>query len=193
MLVDPHSDCQELPSINGSVGGMAIPTEGVRSTLLYPQVGINSGLDGRGRRVHHVSEQGRAGMEEDDTDWMGTEGAVSIGLLNREYAGGCSIRSGQHEHCAGVVCTPVQITGCVENGCMEDDKSLKYATKPLNKVAAEFSCTLGTGGTTEEGGGTIDNGRGGSYLLHRIQEQYFQRHSGRRVCKYKYGSYRSEA
>jgi hypothetical protein len=60
MLVGPHSDCQNLPSINGSVGGMDIPTDGVGSTLLYPQVGISSGLDGCGGTVHHVTEHWRA-------------------------------------------------------------------------------------------------------------------------------------
>jgi hypothetical protein len=76
MLVDPHSDCQELPSINVPVGGMGTPTEGERSTLLNPQVGTNSGLDGRGGTVHHVTEHGRAGMEVEDTDRQCTEVAV---------------------------------------------------------------------------------------------------------------------
>jgi hypothetical protein len=46
----------KLSSINGSVGGTDIPTNGVGSTLLNLHVGSNSGLDGRGGTVHHVTE-----------------------------------------------------------------------------------------------------------------------------------------
>jgi hypothetical protein len=61
LLVDKHSDCQNLPSINGSVGGMGIPTKGVESTLLSPQVGASSGLDKGRRSLHHVTDHSRAG------------------------------------------------------------------------------------------------------------------------------------
>jgi hypothetical protein len=71
ILVGPHSDYLKLSSINGSVGGMDIPTKGVGSTLLNPHVGSNSGLDGRGGTVHHVTEHSRAGDRATGTmEWL---------------------------------------------------------------------------------------------------------------------------
>ena len=59
---------------------MDIPTEGVGSTLLTPQVGADSGLDVLGRGLHHVTEHRRAegkvmfvGLEEESTTTMDVE------------------------------------------------------------------------------------------------------------------------
>ena len=66
--------------------------------MLYPQVGVNSGLDGRGGTVHHVTEHHRAGGEVEDTDCMSHMGAVGLNMqpeidIELESAGGCMVAS----------------------------------------------------------------------------------------------------